>query len=66
MIETVAFLDHHLDTRPDDLFFASVTLGGIHNTPYSLPDEYNANEKSLKPVVGEYSNDYYYSFLKWI
>ena len=55
--ETVAFLDHHLDTRADDPFFIYVALGGIH-TPYSPPNIYNANGESSQPVAEEYPNDY--------
>jgi hypothetical protein len=34
--ETIAFVDNHLDDKPDDPFFAYVALGGVH-IPHSPP-----------------------------
>jgi hypothetical protein len=37
--ETIAFVDNHLDDKPDDPFFAYVALGGVH-IPHSPPGKY--------------------------
>jgi hypothetical protein len=37
--ETATFIDKHLETRPNDPFFAYVALGGVH-APHSPPNFY--------------------------
>ena len=52
--ETKAFLDHHMENRAADPFFAYVALGAVHK-PHSPPDYYMDGT----PVAGQYANPHF-------